>query len=138
MTLPQSLEGAVCVELCERWGIAPELAVKLLNLNEVWRQRFPGLGSLSIISGYRTREVQAELERQGRPAAQDQLSTHRSCPATGADIRLPIAADDYVKVEFGRAAYLTLLRWGGGSPKNALGIPEDWNHVDLGPRVTSS
>ena len=90
------------------------------------------------MSGYRTREEQELLELEGRPAAEDRLSTHRSCPATGADLRLPIAADDYTQAELGRLVYLAGMRWGGGSPKNELGIPEDWNHVDLGPRVSSS
>lgn len=27
------------------------------------------------------------------------------------------------------------LRWGGGGPVDDIGIPVDWNHLDLGPRV---
>jgi len=121
-----------------RWLITPELAVRLLDLERLWVDRFPGIGGLSIISGHRTREEQEQLELEGRPAAEDRLSTHRSCPATGADVRLPLEADDYVKAELGRLCLLAGLRWGGGSPKSSLGIPVDWNHVDLGPRATSS
>jgi uncharacterized protein YcbK (DUF882 family) len=132
--LAESLEGRTCEHLVERWGISPELAAHLMLLNSTWERHYPGLGSLSIISGYRTREEQQELEREGRPAAADHLSTHRSCPATGADLRIPLAVDDSTKVELGRLAQLSGLRWGGGSPPDVAGIPVDWNHVDLGPR----
>lgn len=138
MKLPQSLNGSQCEQLCGRWGISPELAVRLLELASRWNERFGAVGGLMITSGYRTREEQEELERAGRPAAQDRLSTHRSCPATGADLQLPVAADDYIKAEFGRLVILSGLRWGGGSPVDARGVPSDWNHVDLGPRAISS
>lgn len=131
----QLLEGRSCEELCERWQITPELAVRLLELDARWRDRFPNLGGLYVISGYRTAEEQRELEREGRPAAPDELSTHRSCPATGADLQLPLAYDDGVALELGNLALLSGLRWGGGSPVNHHGIPIDWNHVDLGPRA---
>jgi len=136
--IAQSLLGSDCAQLTEHWLIVPELADRLLELARAWDERFPGLGSLSIISGFRTAEEQQELELSGRPAAPDHISTHRTCPATGADLQLPIAADDYAKAEFGRLVILNGLRWGGGSPVNELGIPADWNHVDLGPRVRSS
>lgn len=133
MKIPQSIGGATCEDLCSRWGIAPELAVRLLQLEEWWERRFPNLGSLRIISGFRTRDEQEALEREGRPAADERLSTHRTCPATGADLELPIAADDNSKIEFGHLVRTAGLRWGGGSPLER-GIPTDWNHVDLGPR----
>jgi len=131
--LPQSLGGADCVSLSSRWGIDPQLALRLLELEQAFEQRFPGLGSLRIISGFRTAEEQAELEREGRPAAADYLSTHRTCPATGADLALPFEPDDYAKVELGWMVRRVGLRWGGGSALEN-GIPSDWNHVDLGPR----
>jgi len=133
--LPQSLDGSSCPELVERWGISPELAARLIVLQRMWGERFSSLGSLSIISGYRTLEEQQDLEQEGRPAARDDLSTHRSCPATGADLQLPIAVDDHAKVELGRLVILAGLRWGGGSKVDGFGIPSDWNHVDLGPRA---
>lgn len=134
MSLPQSLEGVSCAELAARWQIEPVLALKLIHVNAEWMRRLPGLGALRIISGWRSAEEQRGLELEGRPAAPDELSTHRSCPATGADISLPIAADDSAKLEFGRLATLLGLRWGGGGPIDARGIPVDWPHVDLGPR----
>jgi len=134
--LPELLEGTDCATLCERWGIAPELAASLLVVDERWRATFPGLGGPSIISGFRTREEQEELSEQGRPAAPDDLSTHRSCPATGADLSLPVAVTADVKVDFGMIVMVAGLRWGGGSPLDEQGIPTDWNHVDLGPRAS--
>lgn len=137
MKMPQSLSGSSCEELVERWGIAPELAASLIMLETMWEARFPGLGSLRIISGFRTAEEQeALLEDPGSRATAVRLSTHTSCPATGADLTIPIAVDDLAKLEFGTLV-LTVpgrLRWGGGSPLDEKGIPADWNHVDLGPR----
>jgi len=133
MKLPQSLDGAACDELVERWLIHPELARRLLELQARWGSRFNS--SLRIISGYRTANEQTRLEDEGRPTAPDHLSTHRTCPATGADLQLPIAADDYAIAEFGRAVLESGLRWGGGSSVNERGIPSDWPHVDLGRRA---
>jgi len=87
-----------------------------------------------IVSGYRTRAEQAALGRQGRPTAPDSLSTHRSCPATGADVWigfLPVVTKKHI---WGRILFLNGLRWGGGSPLDNNAIPLDWQHVDLGPR----
>lgn len=134
MSLPQSLEAVSCEELSSRWQIDVLLAVKLLQLEMLWQQRFPGLGSLRIISGWRSADEQRGLELAGRPAAADERSTHRSCPATGADLALPIAADAYSKLQLGELALLVGLRWGGGGPIDGQGIPIDWPHVDLGPR----
>lgn len=132
MKFPQSLNGSSCQELVERWGIAPELAVRLMLMADTFRIRTSS--GLRIISGFRTAEEQRELEREGRPAAPDRLSTHRGCPATGADVSPELAVTPSVKVLLGEAAMLSGLRWGGGSPRDANGIPTDWNHVDLGPR----
>lgn len=112
----------------------PELAARLIHLEELWEQRFPFSSSIRVISGYRTAEQQRDLELQGRPAAADMRSTHRSCPATGADLQLPLAVTANVKAELGHLAILAGLRWGGGSTLDDTGLPVDWNHVDLGPR----
>ena len=135
MRVPQSLSGSTCEDLVSRWQIDPRLAVKLLLLERLWEWRFPRLGSLRIISGWRSYEQQRDLELEGRPAAPDDVSTHRSCPATGADLALPIAIDDYVKLELGQLVNQAGLRWGGGGPRDARGLPVDWPHVDLGPRA---
>jgi len=88
-----------------------------------------------IISGYRTALEQRRLTAAGRPAAADDRSTHRSCPATGIDISLgPFPTRD-LKVFWGQMAESTGLRWGGGSQVKD-GIPVDWGHVDMGPRLT--
>ena len=131
MKFPQSIGGADCAQLSERWLIRPDLALKLLRMDQTFRE-LAGVG-LRIISGYRTAEEQAELERQGRPTAADELSTHRVCPAMGADLELEVAPTTSLKVKFGHAARASGLRWGGGS-RIVDGIPVDWNHVDLGPR----
>jgi hypothetical protein len=132
--IPQAIGGTSSEQLVERGGIAPELAARLLVLERRWEARFPGLGSLRIISGFRTADEQNQLDRDGRPAAPDHLSTHRNCPATGADLELPIAVDRSSQLELGYLVLQTGLRWGGGSPVQD-GVPSDWNHVDLGPRV---
>jgi len=98
--------------------------------------------SLQIISGARTPEEQARLEREGRPTAAYDLSTHAATDrsgcarlATGADLRSLITPTQTVKHHFGRAAFVAGLRWGGGSEFDENQIPSDWNHVDLGPRT---
>jgi len=91
-------------------------------------------GTVEIISGLRTRSEQLALARRGRPAARDDLSTHRSCPATGIDISLGLAPTRIQKATWGRIVTFLGLRWGGGSAPDQGGIPSDWQHVDLGPR----
>lgn len=130
MPLPQRIEPYE-TDFCgvlERWMIHPRLAQALFTI----AARAPF--GISIISGYRSPARQAELEAQGRPTADPNLSTHLSCPAGGADVRLDVAVTDAVKATFGRLAVEAGLRWGGGSPVDQNGIPSDWNHVDLGPR----
>lgn len=130
--IPQTLNpaGDAC-ELSSRWTISPELARRLLILAATF---FDGRVPLQIISGFRSVEQQLELRRSGRPAADPQLSTHCTCPATGADVWPGIEATGPVRSELGRAARIAGLRWGGGSPVDpGTGIPSDWNHVDLGP-----
>lgn len=117
------------IALAQQWRIDCELATRLHGM----AQRLPF--SVSIVSGYRTAAQQEALRREGRPTASDELSTHRACPATGADLRVGIAVTDAVKAQLGRAAVEVGLRWGGGSSVDARGIPSDWNHVDLGRRI---
>lgn len=132
LKLPQSILGATCEGLSSRWQIEPELATRLMRMDRFFRE-LAGVG-LQIISGYRTAEEQNTLDRDGRPAAPDHLSTHRECPATGADLQPETAATLALKGKFGAAARYAGLRWGGGSPPDRDGLPSDWNHVDLGPR----
>lgn len=115
--------------LVDRWTIHPRLAEALVAMTIRLPFRF------RVISGYRTAERQAELAREGRPAAPDHLSTHRSCPATGVDVWPDVEPVNTVKAMLGVAAMEQGLRWGGGSPVDPqTGIPSDWNHLDLGPR----
>jgi len=88
-----------------------------------------------IISGFRSRAEQEKLARSGRPTAPDQLSTHRSCPATGVDVSLGALPTRVMKATWGRIAVLNGLRWGGGGAVDDGGIPLDWGHVDRGPRA---
>jgi len=120
-----------------KWKLSLPLAQKLVTMS---RQFATGL---TIISGHRTNDEQDALRAAGRPAAANDKSTHLACPSQGADLRVngvttlrdPTSSADEVKMAFGVAAVFAGLRWGGGSPINAFGIPSDWNHVDLGPRV---
>lgn len=131
MPLPQRIDPTTdpC-DLMSRWLISRELAVKLVRLSG--RVEFP----FNIISGYRTRTRQEELTQQGRPTANPDLSTHLSCPATGADLWPDVAVTDVVKARLGAEAVSVGLRWGGGGPVDPeTGIPIDWNHFDLGPRM---
>jgi len=87
-----------------------------------------------ITSGYRTRFEQMNLGRMGRPTAPDELSTHRSCPATGVDISLGPLPSREKKTFWIQMAESNGLRVGGGS-EVIDGIPIDWQHVDRGPRA---
>lgn len=124
--------------VADRWGIDPVLSWKLM----LTAAKLPF--DIQIFSGARTREQQEQLEREGRPTAPFDVSTHADetasgCPrrATGADVQ-PI--DGGVRViraaiaQLGAAAVSAGLRWGGGSPVQADGIPSDFWHFDLGPR----
>jgi len=91
-------------------------------------------GTIEIISGYRTKTEQEALARRGRPAAPDDLSTHRSCPATGVDVSLGFLPTRVQKAIWGRIAVMNGLRWGGGGEQYG-GIPLDFGHVDRGPRT---
>lgn len=126
---PLTAPGDVC-SLAARWILDPRLAERLVMM-----AGFLPFG-LSIISGFRSVAQQMQLKEEGRPAADPAVSTHCSCPATGADLRIDgVEAGNYEKALFGAAAVSAGLRWGGGSPVDvSTGIPSDWNHVDLGPR----
>lgn len=121
--------------LAERWSVSPD------TMRGVWLSardfEFESGGRrVYIISGFRTRTEQQQLSRRGRPTAPDELSTHRSCPATGVDISIGFNASDFMKVTWGNIVLKHGLRWGGGGavdPDNL--IPLDWRHVDRGPRV---
>jgi len=139
--LPERLptDPAKACELASRWMLSGELAERLVTMAN--HTPFP----LEIISGYRTAERQKELEQEGRQTAPDALSTHRSCPATGADLN-PVNVSGLTKpvqVYIGEAATRAGLRWGGGSPTVPIKfgtrdtgyvMPSDWQHVDLGRR----
>jgi len=121
-------EQWVC-DVAARWQVEPVLIRKAAQAQD----RLPF--HLLIISGYRTQEEQDALREEGRPAAPDALSTHRTCPATGMDLWPKIEVTDALKAQFLAEMTRSGLRVGGGSPIDPdTGIPEDWNHVDLGPR----
>jgi hypothetical protein len=138
MALPQLIEPQtdVCV-LADRWKISIQLAVRLILLRSL-AGRNPGFRGtagevprLFIISGYRDPERQAQICREappGRPCAHPDRSTHTSCPATGADLRIESGPPDAWALlgtiwtrELGG-------RWGG-----EFETP-DPNHFDLGAR----
>lgn len=117
--------------LAGRWLLAADLAYKLGRMVGLLEEQLGFELAVTIISGWRDAQTQAGLPH----AAPDNLSTHRSCPATGADIWLSVAATNATKAAFGLAAQRAGLRWGGGSALDpSTGIPSDWNHVDLGRR----
>jgi len=123
-------------ELAERWRVDPAILQRLiLAADDFWEET---RGTVRIISGYRTHYEQARLGRAGRPAARDDLSTHRSCPATGVDVNIGASPNRYQKILWGRILLMRGLRWGGGSKPDEYGIPSDWQHVDAGPRARSS
>ena len=127
------IDADVCA-LAERWGVALETMQRVWSSAEQF-ERETGGRRVRIISGFRTRAQQRRLGREGRPTAPDDLSTHRSCPATGVDISLGLNASDFMKIIWGNIVLVNRLRWGGGGPVNPDNlIPLDWRHVDLGPR----
>jgi len=120
--------------LQRKYQLDVRLADRLVGLFSDW-DRETGVG-IEVMSGFRTREGQVRPKEQGRPAASPDVSTHTTCPSTGADIRISGLITTAVKARFGRIAIMNGLRWGGGGPVDpSTGIPLDWNHVDTGPRV---
>ena len=117
------------------WQVDPVLMERVSRASQLF-ENFTR-SSVWIISGYRTRFEQMDLGRKGRPTAADDRSTHRTCPATGLDISLgPLPSADK-KLFWGQMVESNGLRWGGGSQRGQDGIPSDWQHVDLGPRVSN-
>lgn len=121
-----------CCALAQKWGVSIEVLVRVILAAIKFRGR---LGrTVYIISGHRSAREQQTLRDQGRPAAADQLSNHRTFPATAIDVAFSGAPlSDSEKRIWGELVQEAGLRWGGGSPVVA-GIPSDWQHVDLGPR----
>lgn len=119
-------------ELARVWTISIDLAVHLVQMAQRFHQATGH--ELFMRSGHRSCAEQLQLEQRGRPAAPCELSTHVICPAIGADLDMDGYPANALRVAFGDAAMQSGLRWGGGSPAEN-GIPSDWNHVDLGPRM---
>ena len=119
-------------ELAGRWGVDPDVMFRVAESAEDYlaETALP----VWIISGYRTAAEQRRLAKAGRPTAPDELSTHRSCPATGVDVSLGFLPTRIQKAIWGRIVTLNGLRWGGGGAVDDGGIPLDWGHVDRGPR----
>ena len=129
----ETLAGKDPCELARKWGVDLGTMSRLVLSAEDFQRET--LGEASIISGWRTKREQETLGRSGRPAAPDNLSTHRSCPATGADIgfsRFLVTTEKHI---WGRIVFMNGLRWGGGSELDDELIPLDWHHIDRGPRT---
>lgn len=117
--------------LASKWLISEELARRLVVMSQ-----WAGDLGLVIISGFRTAsEQRALIEQPDLFAASVDLSTHTSCPATGADLWTTPTPVRAVKQRFTQAAVFAGLRVGGGSRADSNGIFKDWNHVDLGRRA---
>lgn len=133
MPAPEVLSGKDPCQLSNQWLVDEETMTRVVISAEQFE--LETRGSVRIISGWRTRREQRDLGRVGRPAAPDDLSTHRSCPATGVDVSLGLAPTRVQKAIWGRIVTLNGLRWGGGGDVDEGGIPLDWAHVDRGPRI---
>ena len=119
-------------DMAMRWGVDPDTMERVVQSAQEYTREtaLP----VDIISGFRTEREQEALGTAGRPTAPDEVSTHRSCPATGVDISLglfPVVTQKWI---WGRIAVMNGLRWGGGGPRDEDGMPVDWQHVDRGPR----
>jgi len=132
---PEKLTRSDACDIADRWGIDERLTRALVaSAFLFWMET---RRDVEIISGARTVESQNALRARGRPTADNDRSTHLTCPATGADVRLGFAPTRVHKAIWGRIIVFNGLRWGGGSPVDSGGIPSDWAHADLGPRPTS-
>jgi len=126
------LTGRSDCDIATRWAVSLDvvrrvrLAAEDFN-TETGRQVW-------IISGFRSVAEQNRLRRQGRPTADNDRSTHLSCPATGVDVSLGARPSNFLKATWGRLTLVHGLRWGGGGAVTESGIPIDWQHVDVGPR----
>jgi len=117
-------------DLSERWGLELRFSAKLLLAAKDFEAETRR--AVEITSGSRTRAEQEALRRSGRPAARDEVSTHRSCPATGADISLGFLPVRVHKQIWGRILFMNGLRSnkvgdgpGQFTPANLLYIPTD-------------
>ena len=125
----------VCT-VAERWKVSPDTISRVVAAAQGFRTETGR--DVWIISGWRSAVQQRGLSRKGRPTARDDLSTHRSCPATGVDISLGPLPSGFLKAKWGRLTLIHGLRWGGGGRVDPdSGIPIDWQHVDMGPRAAS-
>ena len=120
-----------CV-LAERWSVTFDTMSRVVSSAQSYE--LETALPVVIISGWRSAGEQRSLGRSGRPTAPDELSTHRSCPATGVDVSLGFAPTRVQKAIWGRIVTFNGLRWGGGGAVDDGGIPIDWQHVDRGPR----
>jgi len=129
------LDAGTC-ELAGRWLVDPEVMRRARNA--AMQMEFHTGRKVWIISGMRTPAEQDALRRQGRLTAVNSRSTHLSCPATGIDVDLGFGVTNVIKASWGLFVINEGLRWGGGSAiDRSTGIPEDWNHIDRGPRNSS-
>jgi len=128
----ETLAGRDPCELAAMWQVDERTMKRVVIAADLFlmQTRSP----VWIISGYRTRQEQAFLQRGGRPAAPDGVSTHRSCPASGVDISLGTLPSLGHKLLWGTLIRIQGMRWGGGSKVDDEGVPLDWQHADLGPR----
>jgi len=119
--------------LASTWGVDPDVMDRVFKAAQLYQNftRSP----VWITSGFRTQVEQLALGRAGRPTAPDERSTHRTCPATGVDISLGPFVSLEKKRFWGQMVEANGLRWGGGSPVDGDGVPEDWQHSDRGPRT---
>ena len=119
--------GSDSCSLSRRWVLNPTLADMLVRLDIEAERRFSAEGfrwpGLSIISGYRSRFLQATIN----PAAPNSL--HTRCPSLAADFRVGDQPASITSFEtwalLGRIWSTLGGRWGGTFP-----IP-DLNHFDL-------
>lgn len=124
---PQSTAEQLCA-FADKWRIDVRLALGLHRMAQV----FPH--PLMMVSGFRTPAEQEALP-DGAPV---DVSTHTSCPATGADLQVvgwnKQNAPLEIRLVFAGTARAAGLRVGGGSKIDSDGVASDWNHVDLGRR----
>lgn len=130
------MDVAACSAALEcTWQISPTLAARIAAVMVQWHASTGG--TISVFSGYRTEQEQDALRARGRPTAARGVSTHTLLPASGADLRFSGFVDTEKIALFGQIVSLNGLRWGGGSSLDpATGNPSDWQHVDLGPRIS--
>lgn len=128
----EEIASADYCDLARRWGVS-ERVMSALHTAAIQFEAETGR-PVRIHSGYRTEAEQEALRARGRPTASDSTSTHRTFPATGADITLGFVPNVTLKHIWGRILRMNGLRMGGGSSLDRDLLPTDWQHVDAGPR----